>query len=241
MIKKESAIPIYFQLEESIRSMIQDGTLKPGDPLPSEREYSEQLGISRMTVRQAISGLVSEGLLIRQQGKGTFVSQKKIEIPLIKLTSFSEDMKLRGMIPDTQIIDFQILKPSKKIIHSLSLEPLQKIYQISRLRLADGIPMAYETSHIPVHLISGLTRETLHKQSLYALIEQERHLQIDWAFQTIEPGISSLQESRYLKIKTGSPVLLFYRTSFLQHGLPFEFVKSVYRGDRYKLVTNMKR
>lgn len=114
-INKHSPVPIYHQIEEQLKAMIDKGELQPDMLLPSEREYSETFGISRMTVRQALSNLVSQGYLYRQKGKGTFVSKQKIKQPLQGLTSFSEDMKSRGRKPSSKLLRFEIIKADEHI------------------------------------------------------------------------------------------------------------------------------
>lgn len=108
-IDKQSPIPIYYQIMEQLKAQIKSGELLPDMPLPSEREYAEQFGISRMTVRQALSNLVNEGFLYRLKGRGTFVSKPKMEQALQGLTSFTEDMKSRGMTPGSRLIDYQLI------------------------------------------------------------------------------------------------------------------------------------
>jgi len=115
MINKNSPIPLYYQLEEHIKGLIENGELSPGDALPPEREYAEKYQISRMTVRQAFTQLVNEGYLYRLQGKGTFVAERKIEQPLQGLTSFTEDMKARGFTPGNKLIKFEIIPATSQI------------------------------------------------------------------------------------------------------------------------------
>lgn len=238
MIIKDSHIPIYYQLEMVIKEIIKE--LKPGDPISSEREFSEKYGISRMTVRQAINNLVAEGVLVRQRGKGTFVAAQKVEQELSGLTSFSEDMYSRGLTPKTKILDFKTI-PSPRIIASkLKIEEGDQVYEVSRLRIADDIPMALETSYLPKLLIKELQEETLHG-SIYEYVEQTLHQKISHATQTIESTLSHKNESASLGIKEGAPVLLMERFSYLANGNPFEYVKSIYRGDRYKFIIDMKR
>lgn len=240
MIDKNSPVPIYFQLEELIKSTIEKGELHPGDLIPSEREYSEKFQISRMTVRQAISNLVNEGFLSRIRGKGTFVAERKIEQPLQGLTSFTEDMKARGMVPSSQLISFSIVPASVQISTLLEIQDHGPVYEIKRIRHADEVPMALETTYISANLAKGLTEEVA-VQSLYEFIETKAKLKIDQATQVIESATADSKEAKLLKIKTGSPVLLIQRNSFLEDGTPFEVVKSIYRGDRYKFMINMKR
>ncbi|MFT8322264.1 MAG: GntR family transcriptional regulator [Bacillus sp. (in: firmicutes)] len=238
MIIKDSHIPIYFQLEMEIKELIKD--LQPGDPISSEREFSEKYDISRMTVRQAINNLVNEGILVRKRGKGTFVAVPKVEQPLSGLTSFSEDMRSRGLTPKTKILDFQVIPSNRSVARKLMIEEGELVYEVRRLRLADDIPMALETSYLPVSLIKELSKEIVNA-SLYDYVEKELKLQISHATQTLESSLSQKQESALLQLKDGSPVLLMERYSYLTNGTPFEYVKSVYRGDRYKFVIEMKR
>ncbi|WP_141432162.1 GntR family transcriptional regulator [Bacillus sp. 03113] len=240
MISKDSHIPIYYQLETEIKELIEKKDLKPGDLIYSERELSEKYDISRMTVRQAITNLVNEGILVRQRGKGTFVAKPKVEQALQGLTSFSEDMAVRGMVPKTKIIDFQMITSTKKIAEKLAVESGTLVYEVKRLRLADDIPMAIETSYLPANFFKGLTKEIV-QTSLYHFIENELHLKIAHATQTLESSVVLKKEAEILDLKEGSPVLLIERFSFLENEKPFEFVKSIYRGDRYKFTIDMKR
>ncbi|WP_312476252.1 GntR family transcriptional regulator [Neobacillus sp.] len=240
MIDKNSPIPIYYQLEEQIKERIEKGELLPGDSLPAEREYAEKYQISRMTVRQAFTQLVNEGYLHRLQGKGTFVAERKIEQPLQGLTSFTEDMKARGLTPGSQLIHFEIIPATTQIAGQLSIPEYGPVYEIKRIRLADGVPMALETNYISANLVKGLTEQIVN-QSLYAYIEGKLNLRIDSASQVIESSIASPIEVKYLSITKGAPVMLIQRNTYLKDGTPVEFVKSAYRADRYKFMIQMKR
>jgi GntR family transcriptional regulator len=240
MIKKNSPIPIYYQLEELIKELIEKGELKPGDAIPPEREYAEKFQISRMTVRQAFTKLVNDGYLHRIQGKGTFVAERKIEQPLQGLTSFTEDMKARGLKPGSQLIHFEIIPATAQIANQLSIQEYGPVYDIKRIRLADDVPMALETNYISANLIKGLTEQIVN-QSLYSYIEQQLGFQIDHAAQVIESSIANQIEAQHLNIKKGSPIMLIQRNTFLEDRTPVEFVKSSYRADRYKFMIQMKR
>ncbi|HEX7065279.1 MAG TPA: GntR family transcriptional regulator [Bacillales bacterium] len=240
MVDKQSPLPIYFQLEEEIKNRIDRKELVPGDLIPSEREFAEQHGISRMTVRQAISDLVNEGYLYRQKGKGTFVARKKIEQPLHRVTSFTEDMKARGMKPSSRLVRFEVVAVSDKTAEELGVQTSDLVYEIQRVRLADGLPMAVETNIIPVHLAEGLTEEHAHG-SLYDYVAERLPSPIDYARQVIESSVAHESESEALGIPKGSPILLIQQNTYLADGTPFELVKSAYRADRYKFIINMHR
>jgi GntR family transcriptional regulator len=240
MINKNSPVPIYHQLEEYIKQQIENGSLEEESVIPSEREYAERFQISRMTVRQAINNLVSEGYLNRQKGRGTFVTKKKVEQELQGMTSFTEDMLSRGMNPSSILLSFQILPADKKNALALRIEETDSVYKIKRIRLADGAPMALETAYIPVEIVPGLTEENSNL-SLYQYIEENLSLSISEATQEIEASTADNLDAETLEINIGDPILLIERISYLQEDIPFELVKSTFRADRYRFVHTMKR
>lgn len=240
MIDKTSPLPIYYQLVEWIKGLIEQGVLQPGDSLPSEREYAERFSISRMTVRQAITELVNSGYLYRQKGVGTFVAEKKIEQQLMGLTSFTEDMKARGMEPSSKLVGFEIVPAPTYISEQLTIQEHAPVYEIKRIRLADGIPMALEKTYISANLVKGLTEEIV-QNSLYHHIENQLSIKIDEATQVLESSVATQQEAEYLNIQKGAPILLIQRNTTLTDGTPLEIVKSSYRGDRYKFTITLKR
>lgn len=240
MINKKSPIPLYYQLQEHIKELIEKGELKPGDTIPPEREYSQKFQISRMTARQALSHLVNDGYLHRIQGKGTFVSERKIVQPLHQLRSFSEDMIARGLTPGSQLISFEIIPATSQIASQLDIQEYGPVYEIKRIRLADDLPMAFESSYIPANRVKGLTEQIV-KKSVYLFMEEHLNFRIDHASQEIESSIANQIEAKFLKIKKGSPIMLIQQTTFLQDETPVEFVKSSYRADRYKFIIQMKR
>ncbi|MCM3616496.1 GntR family transcriptional regulator [Sutcliffiella horikoshii] len=240
MIDKTSPIPMYYQLESHIKNQINAGIILPGDSIPSEREYAENYGISRMTVRQAINSLVNEGLLYRKKGSGTFVSEKKIEQPLQGLTSFTEDMRKRGMSPTSELIHFEVIPATTFIANELKINEYAPVYEIKRIRLADGEPMALETNYLSANMVKGLTEEVVNA-SIYAYIEEKLNLRIAHADQLIESIKASTEDGKLLKIEKGHPMLYIQRNTYLQDGTPLELVKSVYRGDRYKFHIKMNR
>lgn len=240
MIDKNSPIPIYHQLEENIKSIIESGDLKAGDIIPSEREYAEKYQISRMTVRQAISNLVNERLLYRVKGRGTFVTDQKFEQDLQGLTSFTEDMKARGMKTSNQLLNFEIIPANKSLAKELGIKEHGPVYEIKRVRLADNIPMALERTYISANLVKGLTEDVV-QDSLYKYIENTLHLKIAGGFQLIEAATANEEEAEYLQIPETSPVLLMKRTTQFDDDTVFEVVKSSYRADRYKFMIDLKR
>lgn len=240
MIDKQSPIPLYYQLEEYIKAQIDSGELQPDEAIPSERIYAEMFKISRMTIRQALTNLVNQGYLYRQQGKGTFVNIKKVEQQLEGMTGFTEDMVERGFIPGSRLISFEIIEASQHVAAQLGLIDQNSVYKIKRVRLANSLPIALETAYLPVHLFKDLTEETI-RHSLYKYIEETLSLEISEATQEIEAATAKEAEIRHLEVETGTPILLIRRTSCLKNKTPFEYVKTAYRADRYKFVHTMQR
>lgn len=240
MIDKNSPIPIYHQLEKLIKQLIADGELKPGDMIPSEREYADKYKVSRMTIRQAIVNLVNERYLYRVKGKGTFIMEKKLEQSLQGLTSFSEDMKSRGMKASSKLISFEIIPADSKLADQLGIQEHGPVYEIKRIRLAEEEPMALERTYISANKVKGLTEEIV-QQSLYKYIEEKLNLKIAKGTQEIEAVLVNSEEVKYLQVLEHSPIMLIQRTTSLEDGTIFEVVKSSYRADRYKFMIELTR
>ena len=240
MLDKQSPIPIYIQIEEQLKQQVQQGDFPIGTAIPSERELTERFSVSRMTVRQAITNLVNDGLLYREKGRGTFVASPKVEQPLNGLTSFTEDMVARGMVPSSKMINFEILEPESDIAAALQLADGDEVYFVERIRFADDKPMAIERTYLPVEQFPGLNQDSF-KGSLYALIENDQQLTISRATQRMEAGLVKKEDADLLHIKQPAAILMIERTSYLEGELPFEVVRSTYRADRYKFTTDIKR
>jgi GntR family transcriptional regulator len=240
-IDKRSPVPIYYQIMQQLRAKIEEGEYGIDTPLPPERELVETYQVSRMTVRQAIAELVNEGILIRRKGVGTFVAPPKLEQALSGLTSFTEDMAKRGMQAGARIVSFEETTPDHTVRKTLSLEPDEHVFVCTRLRLADGEPMALETTTLKASICPGLKREDLENQSLYKLLAERWGVQLERATQSLEPILAAPYEAALLHVAIGSPLLLMHRVTYDQAGDAFEFVKSLYRGDRYKFITELHR
>ena len=238
-IDKQSPLPIYYQIEAYLKQQIDDGLLKPGDTLPSEREFSEQFHVSRMTIRQAIMNLVNAGYLSRQKGRGTFVASQKIAMTLSGLTSFSEEIKHRGMRPLSRLLSYEVIPATDRIAQQLSIPNQTPVYEMKRLRLADDHPLALETAYIPVRLLPDLTKEDA-TGSIYAYAEQNG-LRLKNATQTLEARSAGPEEAKLLTISPNAPVLLIDQRTYLENGDMFEYSRSLFRGDSYSLTVAMDR
>jgi GntR family transcriptional regulator len=211
-----------------------------GEAIPSERQLSVDLGVSRLTVRAALDELVREGYLERRRGSGTFVREPKIAQELT-MTSFSEDMRRRGMRPASRTLSVVTTTAGARLGRFLNVSPSERIVVAQRLRLADGETMAIEDLHVPETLVPGLTARDLEEQSFYELLENRYGIVIAGGIQTIEPTVTNEDESEALGVPLHSPAFLFERTTRADTGRIVEFVRSIYRGDRYRLVTELNR
>lgn len=234
-------LPLYYQIKTRLQEAIETGQLQPGDRVPSERELTDLHGVSRMTARQALAQLEAMGLLVRVQGRGTFVAVPKVEQPLIGLTSFTEEMHQRGLEPGSIVLSLGEVAAGRRIAGILRLAEMDPVYRIERLRLAGGAPMALEVSHIPVQHCPGLLAQGLHQRSLYAVLAAEYSLHLTHASQSLEAILAGTYEAGLLHLPQGSPVLLLERVSRDRADRPLEFVQSYYRGDRYRFTAELVR
>jgi GntR family transcriptional regulator len=208
-----------------------------GTAIPSERQLSVDLGVSRLTVRAALDELAREGYLVRRRGSGTYVQQPKISQELT-MTSFSEDMRRRGMAPSSQTLSLRRELAGARLGRFLNVSPGDEIVVVKRLRLADGVSMAIETLHIPSAVVPGVEPSDL-EGSFYELLRARYGIEIASATQTIEPTVTNEEESSALGVPLHSPAFLFERTSRDAAGRTLEFVHSIYRGDRYQIVSEL--
>jgi GntR family transcriptional regulator len=215
-------------------------TLSVGSAIPSERQLSVDLGVSRLTVRAALDELVREGRLVRKRGAGTFVGEPKIAQQLT-MTSFTEDMRRRGMRPGSRTLSLTTTMAGAYLGRCLHVSPSERIVVATRLRLADAETMAIETLHVRESLVPGLTAADLDGTSFYELLENRYGITIVGGIQTIEPTVTNEEESAALGVPIHSPAFQFERTTRAESGEIVEFVRSIYRGDRYRLVTELDR
>jgi GntR family transcriptional regulator len=226
------------ETRERVLDLIEQLTI--GDAIPSERQLSHDLSVSRLTVRAALEDLVRDGLLVRRRGSGTFVGEPKIAQELT-MTSFTEDMQRRGMVPASRTLEIRTVPAGAYLGRLLRVSPSEPVVVITRLRLADRETMAIETLHVRGSLIPGLAAADLEQQSFYELLEGRYGVVIATGMQTIEPTVTNEEESEALGVPLHSPAFLFERTTQTKAGDVVEYVRSIYRGDRYKLVTELSR
>lgn len=237
-IDRRSPIPLHEQCKAILMGQIRSGALKPGQSIPTERQLEQEYGLSRTTVRQAISELVQRGVLRRIQGKGTFVTSTVIPRDLHQVTSFSEDMRARGLTPGSKVLSAGLVDAEPIIVDALqSNNPL---FRVVRLRTADSKPIGLHTAYLPA--IYEIDRSKLEATtSLYELLARDFHLELATADEVLEATVATAHDAQLLGIKAGAPVLRIERVSFSNEGHAIEFVEMRYRADEYKYYVRLQR
>lgn len=228
--------PKYWVLKQHLLDLLR--TLPPGSPIPTERALATQFDVSRTTVRQALAELTVEGRLHRVQGKGTFAAEPKVAWRL-QLSSYTEDMRAQGRQPASRLLELDEQPADAELARLLDIRPGAKVLRLRRLRLADSEPMAIETTHLALGRFRGLRRYIEPGGSLYQVLRERFGVEFGHAEETIETALASPEEAELLGADVGLPMLLLSRHSFDRDGRPVEWVRSIYRGDRYKFVATL--
>ena len=230
--------PLYMALRRNIEAAIRDGVLRPGDALPSERELAVMADVSRVTVRKAVQHLVEDRLLVQRHGSGTFVAPpvQRIEQPLSALTSFTEDMARRGMKVRSQWLDRGLYPPSPEEMMTLGLSPSEQVARVARLRIADDTPLAIERASLAAHVLPD---PAAIGESLYSALDKTGHRPVR-AIQRLSAKNLNEAEAALLGTAPGSASLNIERISYLASGKVIEFTRSVYRGDAYDFVVELR-
>ncbi|HEU4433642.1 MAG TPA: GntR family transcriptional regulator [Pyrinomonadaceae bacterium] len=240
VLSKEVPIPLYHQLKTILLERVKSGELKSNDKLPSEDEIAEQYGISKATVRQAIGELASEGVIRREQGRGTYVAEQKIEQGPRALTGFTEEMAKHGLRSSSRVLKQRVIKADVDAAQKLQVAEGDALFELTRLRLADGEPMGLQTALIPLALAPGIKDEDF-SASLYDLLETRYSLVPNTAEETHTAILLGAREAKLLRVPLGSPALAAERVTYLANKRPFEMVHSVMRGDRYKIILQLSK
>jgi GntR family transcriptional regulator len=229
--------PLYMRLQKRIREVVRAGQMSPRASLPPERVISERMQLSRVTVRRALENLVQEGLLTRRQGSGTFVADPppRVEQALSRLSSFSEDMRQRGLEPSSVWLSRDVTLPSPSEAMQLHLFAGERIVRLRRMRLANGVPMAIETAMLAER---DLPNPNMVQASLYEALDRLDLTPVR-ALQRLASVNLNETDAASLGIAAGAAGLKIERVSFLASGRPVEFTTSLYRGDAYDFITEL--
>jgi GntR family transcriptional regulator len=233
-LDEASSLPLYQQLQRALRQAIESRVIGPDDALPPERDLASDFKVSRITVRKALDGLVSEGMLVRRQGSGTFV-RTRVEKNFSKLTSFSEDMRARGRTPRSVWLRRAAGTVTPEEALTLRASPGTPVYRFHRIRFADDAPMALEYATI---LAACLPSVDAVESSLYAALERAGHRPVR-ALQRLRAVLFNAEQAELLKGREGDAGLLVERLGFLADGRAAEFTQSYYRGDIYDFVAEL--
>ncbi|MFD1425871.1 GntR family transcriptional regulator [Kroppenstedtia sanguinis] len=240
--ERTGELPLYQQIYEWIKLKIDSEIWKPGTQLPPEPILSKDLGVSRQTLRQALQLLINEGLLYRQQGKGTFVQNTRSQYELTILTSFSEQMKAKGKHPSSQLIDIQSnIQPDHKLQVQLGLSPHNRVLKMVRLRLADEMPMSLETVYMDENLCPKLAQQDLARESLYHLVENVYQHPISYGNISLEVTQVNPEEADWLQIDSTSSVLHMECINYSYNSRPLFITYAKYPQERYIFTVSMPR
>ena len=228
--------PLYLQLADRIEGAISAHRLRHGQALPAERLLVERLGLSRTTVRKAVETLASRGLVASRQGSGTFVAAR-LDQPLARLSSFTDDMHARGRVAGCVLVGADIRFPSPDEAMALALSARDQVATLTRVRLADGEPLALEHAAVPARLLPDPAGVGA---SLYAALHARGAAPVR-ALQRLRAALATPADAAHLGIPVGSAVMATVRYGYGANGAPVEFTRSTYRADRYDFVAEMRR
>jgi GntR family transcriptional regulator len=235
-------IPYYIQLMELLKDQLENGSLEPGDRLPSEPALGDLYGVSRTVVRQALRELELAGLIVRRKGRGTFVAEPKIEESLIqKLTGFYQDMVERGRSPITQVLRQEVIPAASNEANFLDIQIGMLVYCIERLRFIDEEPIVLVTTYIPYDLVPELENYDLKDQSLYAILEKDFGMVLARGKRFMEAVPATEREAKLLQTEVSAPLFLLDSVTYLDDGRPIEYYHAVHRGDRSRFEVELIR
>lgn len=238
MLDKKNKLPLYLQLMEDLIQKIENNIYEENEKIPSERELCEMYGLSRITVRNALHELEREEYIYKLHGKGSFVSLKSYKQKLVKIYSFTEEMKKIGKTPKTSVISFKVLPLDKRLANKMNLSMDRKVYQIKRLRLADDEPFIYETSYIPTNHFLRLTKEALENKPMYSIFMDDYEIGVSKA--TEQFSVTSLRqnEAELLALEVDQPAMLLKRFAYHDEEL-IEYTISIISGNKFKYTVEL--
>jgi GntR family transcriptional regulator len=242
-LDKKNPIPLYHQLKQVLKGMIETKELEPGDTFWTDEELSHMYSVSRTTVREAVRVLVREGFLVVEQGKRTCVAKPKITRGFLGLTSFTEDMTKKGLVPGYRVVAFNITEPPPEITEKLKIDNNQRVVQLKRQMFANGELIGYHITHLPYHVWEKLEVEPdfFNNNSLYQTLEGKAGITLVDADESIEVGYADKETAKMLLVRKGDPLLMMTKVVYDENGIPVECVTTIYRPDRYKYEIHHRR
>lgn len=241
MIERNSAIPLYYQIQEYLRNQIDSAVWKPGDQIPTEQQLCDRFGVSRITVVKALTRLVEEGVLVREQGKGTFVATPTLVMMPPKLLSFTEDMQTRGLAAGTEILSTAVQPCPPKLVQTLGLNDGDVVWIIERLRTANGGPMGIQRAYLSQRRFPNLGELLGTDVSLYRILAKHYGAYPARAMETYSAVELTATEATVLQQEPGRPAFAVQRTTWDTTGGIIEYVRSVMRNDKYHYTVELER
>jgi GntR family transcriptional regulator len=235
-LDSSSYTPLYIQIAHILRQSIENGQFRKGEKLPSENELVQRFGISRITATAALDELVKAHLAYRERGRGTFVAQPFLS-NFSFFSSFTEDMRERGLDPSSHLVSLLLARPDLETLEKLHMSDTADFYCLKRVRLANNEPVVYQSAYLPVEIYPELQNIDFEKQYLYDVMRKTFGFKPTWGEAIVEASAASSEEAGFLDIKNGAPVLTIWHLSLDDRSVVLEYVRSVYRSDRFSFST----
>ena len=233
--------PLYSRVETVLAGEIADGVLKVGDQLPTEDVLITRFEVSRITIRRAIQNLVGRGLVEIRRGKGTFVALPQMTQELTELSGFVEDMQAVGRKPTARVISKEVVTADSTVASHLALTKGERVVRIRRVRLADGVPVSFDETFLPLEIGKKIITNNLKREPIFSLLERKYDVPLIEAEYKLEAVAAEAEVAAALRVKQGSPIFLIERTSYSTGNRPVDYEKLYYRGDLVRFVTRLAR
>jgi len=238
-LDKNSPIPLYYQLRALLERQIHAGTWKPNDRIPPEDELALRYGVSKITVREALKLLSAAGLVRREQGRGTFVNAPRLTQGPRALTCFTGEMKQSGLRAYSRVLEASVISCGADLAAHLRIQSGEQVFCLKRVRYANDEAMGIQTACLPLNLVPGIQAEDFTTGSLYQVVQRRYGLKPAGARETHFAVALEADDARELGVKAGAPALAAERLTVLADGRPLEYVVSIMRGDRYRIILNL--
>jgi GntR family transcriptional regulator len=225
--------PIYIKIHNRIKRAIEQQKYKVGERIPAERQMAQEFHVSRMTLRQAIKILESEGILERRVGSGTYVASQKVQEKMSGVMSFGQITRANGQVPSSKLISYHISLPLLSEQEKLQISSSEEVLRMRRIRYADGVPICREVVAIPHKLIKNFSKKDI-STHLYRTLEKKGGYQIGSVVENIGASLATEQDARFLQTRKGQPLITRRQVTSLADGQPFEYTRAYYVADRFE-------
>jgi GntR family transcriptional regulator len=236
---RSNGMPAYQKIQATIMKRIDNGQLKPGDAVDSERELAKIHQVSLMTARHALTALEREGMVQRRRGAGTFVAPPKVHFN--KLTSFTEQMAGRSLVACSKVLSFAVVDNEPEVAARLALSANARLLKVERLRLAADEPFAVETCYLSAEEFAGITRTSIGRGSLFSIVEATYGIQIAYSDEEMDATAAAPATANLLRVERDAPLLRIRQVIYSTKGRAVLYVLGLYRSDRHNLLVRRFR